>query len=115
MSLWLAIVSHYLGDTEEHRKVSCLEQIYPFSLRVPRLASRHSKGVEYWGSGLEAIDPMATTERGGNPRCPNVFGRAKGSRRSVQPFGTSSSRAGDREGPKPEVYTAVRDVSLTSW
>ena len=70
MSLWLAIVSHYLGDTEEHRKVSCLERIYPFSLRVPRLASRHSKGVEYWGSGLEAVDPMAITKRGDKPPLP---------------------------------------------
>ena len=95
----------------EHRKVSCLGRIYPFSLRVRRLASRHSKGVEYWGSGLEAVDPMATTGRGGNPHCPNVFGRGKGSRRSVQPFGTSSSRAGDRERPKPEVYSAAGDVS----
>ena len=54
---------------------------------------------------------MATTGRGGNPRCPNVFGRVKGSWRSVQPFGTSSSRAGDRERPKPEVYSAAGDVS----
>lgn len=58
---------------------------------------------------------MATTERGGNPRCPNVFGRVKGSGRSVQLFGTSSSRAGDRERPKPEVYSAAWDISPTSW
>ena len=51
---------------------------------------------------MEAVDPMATTEHGGNPRCLNVFGRAKGSRRSMQPFGTSSSRAGGPERPKPE-------------
>ena len=105
----------YWGQACEHRKVSCLGWIYPFSFRVHRLASRHSKGVEYWGSGLEAVDPMATTGRGGNPCCPNVFGGVKGSRRSVQPFGTSSSRAGDRERPKLEVYSAAWDVSLTSW
>ena len=90
MSLWLAIVSHYLGDTEEHRKVSCLERIYPFSLRVRRLASRHSKGVEYWGSGLEAIDPMVITERRLTLAARTSSG-AKGSRGSAQPFGTSSS------------------------
>ena len=75
--------------------MSCLGRIYRFSLRVRRLASRHSKGVKYWGSGLEAVDPMATTGRGGNPRCPNVFGRT-------------------RQG-KPEVRAAVRNVFLTSW
>ena len=71
--------------------------------------------MEYWGSGLEAVDPMVTTGCGGNPRCLNIFEHVKGSRRSVQPFGTSSSRAGDRERPKPEVYSAAWDVSLTSW
>ena len=80
MSLWLAIVSHYLGDTEEHRKVSCLERIYPFSFRVRRLASRPSKGVEYWGSGLEAVDAMAITKRRLTPAARTSSG-AKGSRR----------------------------------
>ena len=47
--------------------MSCLERIYPFSFRVRRLASRHSKGVEYWVSGLEAVDPMATMGRGATP------------------------------------------------
>ena len=91
--------------------MSCLGRTYPFSLRVRRLARRHSKGVEYGGSGLEAVDPMATMGCGGNPHCPNVSGRVRGNRRSVQPFGTSSSRAGDRERPKPEVYSAAWDVS----
>ena len=54
---------------------------------------------------------MATTGHGGNPRCPNIFGRVKGSRRYMQPFGTSSSRAGDQKRPKPEVYSAAGDVS----
>ena len=60
---------------------------------------------------MEAVDPMATTGRGGNPRCPNVSRHVRGNRRSVQPFGTSPSRAGDRERPKPEVYSAAGDVS----
>ena len=71
--------------------MSCLERIYPFSLRVRRLASRHSKGVEYWGSGLEAVDPMAITKRRLTPAARTSSG-AKGSRGSAQPFGTSSSR-----------------------
>ena len=112
-------MSHYLGDTEEHRKVSCLERIYPFSLRVPRLASRHSKGVEYWGSGLEAVDPMAITKRGDKPPLPE---RLRVPREAGGPYSRSGRlppELGTEEGrsrrPKPEVYTAVRDVSLTSW
>ena len=86
---------------------------------------------------MEAVKPMATTGRGGNPRRPNIFGHVRGNRRSVQPFGTSSLRAGGpgkaeaggllshlgclprklgtRKGrsrrPKPEVYSAAGDVS----
>ena len=81
--------------------MSCLERISPFSFRVRRLASRHSKGVEYWGSGLEAVDPMAITKRRLTFAARTSSG-AKGSRGSAQPFGTSSSHAGGPRRPKPE-------------
>ena len=45
------------------------------------------------------------------PPLPEHLRRVKGSRRSMQLFGTSSSRAGDRERPKLEVYSAAGDVS----
>ena len=94
-------------------------------------------GCGVWGSGLEAVKPMVTMGRGGNPRRPNVFGHVRGNRRSVQPFGTSSLRAGGpgkaeaggllshlgclprklgtQKGlsrrPKPEIYSAAGAVS----
>ena len=91
--------------------------------------------MEYRGLGLEAVDPMATTEHGGNPCCQNVFGcqgkpevRAAVRNVFLPSWGTGKAEAGglhSRSGrlphelvtgrPKPEVYTAVRDVSLTSW
>ena len=94
-------------------------------------------GCGVWGSGLEAVKPMVTMGRGGNPRRPNVFGHVRGNLRSVQPFGTSSlwaggpgkaeaggllshlgclpRKLGTRKGlsrrPKPEIYSAAGDVS----
>ena len=62
---------------------------------------------------MEAVKPMVTMGRGGNPRRPNVFGHVRGNRRCRSerlPY-----ELGDRERPKLEVYSATWDVSLASW
>ena len=84
---------------------------------------------------MEAVDPMAITKRRLTPAARTSSG-AKGSWRIrtavrnvfLPSWGTGKAEAGglhSRSGrlphelvtgrPKPEVYTAVRDVSLTSW
>ena len=99
MFLWLATVSHFLGDTEA-RLVSVGDRVWRLSIpwrpqsveATP--AARTSSDVP-----REAGGPCSRLER-----LPPELGTGKAeaggrSQRSTQPFGTSPSRAGDWEGP----------------
>ena len=74
--------------------MSCLGQIYPFSLRVRRLASRHSKGGGVLGIRFGGCRSHGDHRAWRQPPLPERLRTCQG---------------------KPEVRAAVRNVFLTSW